>query len=92
MTYEEAKRCFDENSTLIGDPKGDPLTWNLSVGLEALTSALQADLHALRQQLQLLSLLNRAVQQTAILLRTACLKLLRLTGNKAAFHQAVGHG
>ena len=52
MTYEKAKETFDENCQLIGESSKDPLTWNLSAGLIALTNAIQMNMYDLRNQIQ----------------------------------------
>jgi hypothetical protein len=63
MSYSKAKKCFQENVTVLGDgPMNTPekiLIWNLSVGLSALTQALEEDLAEMREVLD-------AVPQRAI--------------------------
>jgi hypothetical protein len=54
MSYYQAKQCFDENSTLIGQPidHHDKLLWNISVGLSHLTSTLQSDIEQIQHKLR----------------------------------------
>ena len=59
MTYEKARECFDENNTLIANPRENPLMWNLSAGLVALTQALQTDMLALQQQVRQLQIASQ---------------------------------
>lgn len=51
MSYIEARKCFDENRRVIGDPMSNPLLWNLSVGLSFLADAAEADAKQLKAQI-----------------------------------------
>jgi hypothetical protein len=39
----EAKKCFEQNLTMLGNPQSDPLAWNLYSGLLHLVEALEGD-------------------------------------------------
>jgi hypothetical protein len=72
-TFEEAHDCFEENSTLIGQPvagmssNADMLAWNLNAGLLNLTLALQTDIGELTDALDdmraRLTRIEHAIQQ-----------------------------
>jgi hypothetical protein len=59
MTYVKAKECFEENKRLIS-PRKDPVAYNLSVGLDNLTNAMEADMATIKTLLmQIAQSLNR---------------------------------
>ena len=59
MSYTEAKHCFAETSEILQSPNRDPVAWNLAVGLENLTQAIQAD-H--QEILRLVEVVHREIQ------------------------------
>jgi hypothetical protein len=38
MSFAKAKKCFDENKSMIGEPMADPKTFNLNQGLSILAN------------------------------------------------------
>jgi hypothetical protein len=60
MSYQAAKRCFDENLQALQSPETDPQAWNLNTGLSSLTEAVEYDLRQIRTLLsQILQDLKR---------------------------------
>ncbi len=65
MSYTEAKEFFEANIKQIKVPTGQPTTpeaslvWNLSLGLQKLAEALEADLSRLRYELDRLTKLRQ---------------------------------
>lgn len=55
MSYLTAKRCFEENVEMIGEPMSDPQTFNLNQGLHAIASQLNQDMHALKRDMTAIS-------------------------------------
>jgi hypothetical protein len=57
MSYFEAKDMFQDNLKILGKPEGieQELIWNLSIGLQKLTEALEADSAHIRNVLGRLS-------------------------------------
>ena len=50
MSYFKAKDCFNDSLNYIDAPK-NPVSHNLSVGLNQLTEAIESDMHQIKQQL-----------------------------------------
>ena len=49
--YAMAKKAFEENKALLGNPDADPQTWNLNVGLANLTGSVESDLAEIKELL-----------------------------------------
>ena len=60
MSYATAKKCFQENLDMVGDPMSDPQTFNLNVGLLNLTDEIESDISHIKTALrQIAAALNR---------------------------------